>query len=228
MRSPESVFTQIYLKNEWGGEPGEFCSGGGSTDHEIASRYIRMLGSNDAGFSLNESHLVDLGCGDMRIGNELIPLCRSFTGVDVVKPLIEHHQSSLGSSRVRFEHLNIIDDKLPDGDICLIRQVLQHLSNHQIAQILHKLKKYRHIIITEHVPSSQSNWTPNLDKPTGKGIRLERNSGVDITSPPFSIPSKSVRTILDVPGNPHDGGGDPGIIRTVIYTPDPSHRNELD
>jgi len=42
-------------------------------------------------------------------------------------------------------------EALPEGDICFVRQVLQHLSNDQIAGVLPKLGKFRWCFITEHL-----------------------------------------------------------------------------
>ena len=66
-----------------------------------------------------------------------------------------------------------------------MRQVLQHLSNIEIQSILKKLKDYKYIILTEHIPFG--NFIPNKDIISGQGIRLKQNSGVDVLKPPFNL-----------------------------------------
>jgi hypothetical protein len=217
--APERVFTAIYRDNVWGGAAGEPCSGGGSTDAAAVEGYLGMFRSEAERLGFATMSVVDLGCGDMRIGERLIPFCGSYTGVDVVEFLVRDHQSRLGSEKIRFLHLDAVADELPAGDVCLVRQVFQHLSNRQVSRILGKLGAYRYIYITEHVPSPGVAKAPNRDKPAGAGIRLSHGSGIELTAPPFGIPLGKVRVVLEVPGNPTGCGGDPGVIRTVLYEP---------
>lgn len=217
-RDPEGVFTEIYEKNIWGGEPGTICSGGGSHDAVVTEAYLSMLRGQAEENFYSSSVFVDLGCGDMAIGRKLIPLCREFIGVDVVAFVIDRHQNALGSDHVRFVHADMTKGELPDGDVCLIRQVFQHLSNSQIAAVLPKLRKFRHVYITEHIPS-KSVWIPNHDKLHGAGIRLDSGSGIDLTTAPFGIDPKEVKVLLDVACDVQGYSGDAGFIRTVLYTP---------
>lgn len=219
-RSPEGVFTEIYRKNHWGGKPGEICSGGGSSDSRVVSEYVGLLEDHADRFGFREMRFVDLGCGDMNVGKRLIPLCRSYVGADVVRYVIAENRSAFSGSDAGFVHCDIVKDQLPDGEVCFLRQVLQHLSNDQIQRILPKLRKYRFVYISEHIPAGWTGARANLDKPQGRGIRLDRNSGVDITREPFGISNDGVEVVLEVAGNPHSSGLDPGVIRTVLYRPD--------
>jgi len=215
----EEIFTRIYRRNVWGGKDGEPCSGGGSTDASPVDGYVAMFREHSERFGFAGMRVVDLGCGDMRVGEKLLPFCGTYTGADVVAFLVEAHTQRFGSERIHFLHLDAVRDELPDGDVCLIRQVFQHMSNRQIARVLEKLGKYRYVYITEHVPRDGSGAIPNKDKPTGAGIRLERGSGVDVSAPPFDVPSRLVEVVLDIT-LPADGGAvDPGVIRTALYQP---------
>ena len=51
---------------------------------------------------------VDLGCGDFRVGRQLLPLCSGYIGVDIVKPLICRNQEKYGNATTRFMHLDIV------------------------------------------------------------------------------------------------------------------------
>ncbi len=218
-RSVEEVFTTVYEQNKWGGRKGEFCSGTGSSDERIVTAYISMVFAKATNENFLGLRFVDLGCGDFRVGKQLLPLCSHYRGVDIVKPLIKYNQQKYSNEKTDFEHLDIVQDRLPIGDVCFVRQVLQHLSNRQIATVLQKLRHFRWVFITEHYPTDNDAITPNLDKVHGSGIRIYNNSGVYLTDPPFALPTQALEQVLEVAGTRSEGGGDPGVIRTFLYRP---------
>jgi SAM-dependent methyltransferase len=219
-KSTEQVFSDIYLKNKWGGSQGEFSSGSGSREQAIVSPYINMIFEKANSEHFRDLTFLDLGCGDFQVGRQLLPLCSRYIGIDIVKPLIElHHKNFFGSENVQFRHMNMIDEKLPIADVCFIRQVLQHLSNDQISSVLPKLAKFKFVFITEHYPNDNDQIQPNIDKTHGGGVRLANNSGVYLTKPPFNLSEKQLSLALEVPGASLDDNTDPGVIRTFIYKP---------
>ena len=214
-QSTEAVFTDVYRLNKWGGTSGEFFSGTGTANDAVASAYVRMVTEKATELGFLGKAFVDLGCGDFRIGARLLPLCARYTGVDIVKPVIEFNKAHHGTATTRFEHMNIVEERLPAGDVCFVRQVFQHLSNVQIAAVLRKLTAFRWVFITEHYPADNEAIRPNLDKVHGAGIRAYDNSGVYLTAPPFSLPADAVHLVLEVVGDQSE----PGVIRTFLYTP---------
>lgn len=208
----EKIFTRIYQHNSWGGKSGEYYSGPGTNDPAIAEPYIACLRHLSQELRFGAMRAVDLGCGDLFIGKRISQFFASYVGVDIVKNLIAHHQKNSTTDRVTFQHLNIIEDELPSGDVCLIRQVLQHLSNEQILKILPKFSRYNYVFITEHLPKPDPSVVENLDMLHGEHIRLGRNSGVFLTSPPFCLQEDLFETVLEI-----EAYG--GIIRTMLYRP---------
>jgi hypothetical protein len=218
----EEVFTGIYSNNRWGGASGTFCSGDGSHQTPIVAPYVAKVTAELDRIGASSMTVVDLGCGDYSVGRQLAPSCGRYIGVDIVKPLVAHNQATFSSPSVSFQHANIIEDALPAGDICFVRQVLQHLSNDQIIAVLPKLTKFRWCFITEHHPSPGRLQQPNSDKPHGDNIRINGGSGVFLDEPPFSIPAPRYRLLLEVPGILPIDDTDPGVIRTYILEGDPS------
>jgi SAM-dependent methyltransferase len=214
--STEEVFTDIYLHNRWGGKAGTFSSGTGSSEESIVVPYVeavrKWLRENGA----EPLTVVDLGCGDFGVGQQLADLCGHYIGVDIVKPVIEHNRRNSGTDRIEFRHLDMLSEPLPEGQICFLRQVLQHLSNDQIQSLLPRLDKYRWILITEHQPSADRVRIPNIDKPHGGDIRLYRGSGVFLDQPPFNLPREKLRLLLEVSSHQYGGDMDPGVIRTFV------------
>ena len=124
-KSSSETFTEIYEKNLWGGEPGAFFSGDGS-----AEEYAAVYAANVSKFKENGCrNIVDIGCGVFRVASKLISEEISYTGIDVVPSLIDRNRELYSSESVTFLKLDATSEDLPDGDVCLIRQVLQHLSN---------------------------------------------------------------------------------------------------
>ena len=105
--------------------------------------------------------------------------------------------------------LNIIEENFPDGDIVLLRQVLQHLSNAQISKVVQKCYKYEKWVVTEHLPLG-GKFHPNVDISAGPGIRLSINSGIVLTEPPFNVHNYKTRVLCE-----HEEHG--GVIRTILF-----------
>src|SRR5262249_7408145 len=110
---------------------------------------------------------------------------------------------------VDFRVLDAVSDDLPSGDVALIRQVFQHLSNQQVSNILPKLCQYKYAVVTEHVPGSV-NFIPNLDKATGADHRVNFGSGLVLTEPPFNLRAERIKVLCEV----IEFGG---LIRTTLF-----------
>lgn len=218
MRTPERIFTEIYTNNSWGGEAGEFNSGSGTSDRSVTDAYVDAVTKFIFENHLEGKRFVDLGCGDFRVGRRLVELCGSYIGADVVRPLIDHLNKDFGGEGLSFVQIDLVADVLPEGDVCFIRQVMQNMSNKQIARLLPKLSKYQCVIITEHHPLDLDMSQPNLDKPCGSTIRLVRNSGVYLDREPFGLESSKLELILEVPGVTNEGPHH-GLMRTFAYRP---------
>jgi hypothetical protein len=156
--------------------------------------------------------IVDLGCGDFAVGLQIRGLCANYIACDVVEQLIIYNKEKFKELNVDFRVLDITSDELPVGNVVFIRQVLQHLSNKKISAVLHKLQKYRYIILTEHLPAAV-NFDANLDIPIGAGIRLSSGkvgSGVVLTREPFNFKPTRETVLCEV-------AEEGGIIRTILY-----------
>jgi SAM-dependent methyltransferase len=198
-RDAAEIFSEIYDRNRWGGEPGAFHSGSGSTGSH-AEQYGQMVRRFIAERGIRR--VVDLGCGDFRVGAQLLDgMAVDYTGIDIVPALIEANRRLHGSGRVRFECRDIIEDELPQGDLCLIRQVLQHLSNDQIIRVLRNVAGYPYVIVTEHFPAPAALRVRNLDKSCGEDVRIYDGSAVFLDAPPFNCTLSG--TLLDVDAGHH-------------------------
>ena len=217
-RPNSAIFSETYGSKTWGGDEG-FFSGQGSRAGHIVEPYVAVLGHELRERFGGKATVVDLGCGDFAVGSRLTPHCRSYVGVDVVPELVQRLQDRHRSERVRFEVADITRDPLPRGDVCLIRQVFQHLSNQEILSVLIRLGGFKAVYVTEHLPIPERLSKPNLEKAHGPDIRLWRNSGVYLDQPPFGLPTAALSTVLEVPGSVPFARLHPGVVRTTRYEP---------
>jgi SAM-dependent methyltransferase len=184
----EEVFTITYEHGLWGDQKKEgFYSGPGS-ESEAAGEYVEYV--NGFVRQNNVKRIVDLGCGDFRVGRRFELQDCSYIGCDIVKPVIESNNAQFGNSRISFRHLDIVSDELPEGELCLIRQVLQHLSNLDVMAVLGKLKKYRYVLVTDELPKKFDQ--ANADIRTQKNTRRIKNSALMLERPPFNVPLRVV------------------------------------
>ena len=191
--NPEKLFTDIYKKNKWGKDPsgGKYCSGGGTIDSNVKN-YKKFLIDFIKEKKINS--IFEIGTGDFRIMESVLKqVSVNYIGSDIVKELIDYLSLNYSNEKINFLHLNAIThQKLPTADLCIIRQVLQHLSNSQIIKILEKTNQYKYVLITEHVPLNPK--CKNGDKGLSKDIRLRNKdiSGIYLDAEPFSLNAKVV------------------------------------
>ena len=199
-RSPQAIFSEIYARGTWGGSDVELNSGSGSDD-TVSGPFIAIL--RDLIVEKSVRSVVDLGCGDYRVGRQLRDLDITYTGIDVVPSLIAHNTAAYASSEVRFLCLDATRDPLPPGDLCIVRQVLQHLSNAQIERVLAQLEHFPYAVVAEHHPARLSR--PNRDKDTGADTRIDFDSGVYLENPPFNVPKAKVIGSTSLPALMREG-----------------------
>jgi SAM-dependent methyltransferase len=186
--SIKETFQRIYRTREWGDDGSPFHSGSGSRGAASEQYCVFVI---DFIRKHNVRSVVDLGCGDFAIGRRIAEATGvTYTGIDVVPELIEHHTRTEQNPLFRFQCADITTDPLPTADLCLVCQVLQHLSNGEIAKVLQNLRGFPRVLITEHLPLQPRSI--NLDKPHGPDVRVRYGSGVYLDLPPFSMPTTEV------------------------------------
>ena len=191
----KDAMDQVYKMNLWGDNNTPFYSGFGSHDPNLVKPYIDVVASFLKSFK-SPLNVCDLGCGDFNIGKELVKYTNQYIGVDVVSDLITHNKEKFKAERLEFQCLDLAKDNLPSGDCALVRQVLQHISNLEVQNIITKLRAYKYVIITEHLP--HGTFIPNKDIISGQGIRLKKQSGLNLLEAPFYFKVKHAEILLSV------------------------------
>lgn len=205
----KDAMEQVYAMNLWGSNTSAFYSGAGSHDPEIVQPYIDVVSTFLKSFK-NPLVVCDLGCGDFNIGKQLVEHTKKYVGVDIVADLIQYNKEQFTADHLEFHCLDIAVADLPSGDCVLLRQVLQHLSNAEVQNILNKLSGFKYVIITEHLP--EGGFIPNADIISGQGIRLKKKSGLEVLAAPFHFKVQDEKQLLSIPLK--DGKG---VIVTTLY-----------
>lgn len=200
MTDNKKIFSDIYENGMWS-KPffakGKYSSGSGSYKKYIIKPYIDFLKS----FIKNNDikSITDVGCGDFNIMRRVLVDFPDivYYGIDVAENLINYNNEKYSDKNKHFYCLDVSNEteKLPKADLFICRQVLQHLSNKDVAAILDATKNYHYAIITDSIYVGDD-MKYNLDMPTGEAIRLPMKSGIYIDKPPFSM--KNVAHVLSV------------------------------
>jgi hypothetical protein len=150
----EQVFTALYEHNYWGNnQHPEYrgSSGGGSDVDYNKNTYVPFLKQ-----FIKERHIktvVDLGCGDFRCGPLIYgDLDITYTGYDAYKKVVDYHNTQYSLPKYTFIHLDFCNQKetIQCGDLCILKDVIQHWSLNNIYTFLDYLvkdRKFKYILL---------------------------------------------------------------------------------
>ena len=169
----ESIFDFIYAKGIWGGG-----SGAGS-DLKFTVLYVAYIQA------LMDTHeirsVLDLGCGDWRFSRYLDFTGRTYLGLDIVPSVIAANKASFGRSHIQFEQADVsARTEYGPYDLILCKDVMQHLSNARISNILASCHSARFTLITNDYHPANSDCLDGETRP------------LDVTHPPFSLAARPV------------------------------------
>lgn len=177
----EEIFTKIYQSGFWN-EKGFSLSG---AEIKFNRGYVAFL----QGF-MQQNHIrkvVDLGCGDWQFSQYIDWSGIEYIGYDIVKCVIDRNQKKFSHPSIIFIHADGLDMELPEADLLICKDVLQHLSNVDILKFLSQIYKFKHCLITNDVDhTTMSSNNPEI--PCGDYRPL------DLTQPPFNLSGEKMFT----------------------------------
>lgn len=172
----KNEFENIYLNNLW-----EHGSGEGSLPIHTKG-YANFLEYFLTTYNINS--IVDMGCGDWQFSRFINWGDAMYLGYDVVQSVIETNKSQYESDKIIFNLYNGDPIDLPNADLIIAKDVLQHWSNNNIEKFLPLLRKYKYFLIT------------NCINPNGKTVNINIEDGefrfLDLRREPFSLQSEIV------------------------------------
>ena len=199
----------MYELNLWGNMQSDFYTGDESNNPMIVKPYLDVVKDFLISFETPIS-ICDFGCGDFNIGKELVNFTKQYIAIDIVPKLIKRNIDTFKFEGLEFQCLDIAVDDLPKVDCVIIRQVLQHLSNAEVQRVVEKLSAYKYVILTEHLPDSE--FEANKDIISGQGIRIKKQSGINLLASPFNFKVKEEKQLLKISLKKGEG-----VIVTTLY-----------
>ena len=179
-KGTEDVFTDIYKQNYWQGK--ESVSGTGSDKDQVRfitdklPRLFQAIGAKT---------VLDLPCGDFLWMNEVDLEGVDYIGGDIVKELIADNTVKFSRENVRFDHINLLEDRLPEADVVIVRDCLVHFSYNDIFKALRNIcdSNIKYLLATTF-----TNERGNRDIATGqwRPLNLER-APINLPKPPQAI-----------------------------------------
>lgn len=191
-KSNSSIFDDIYRKGGWGSK-GDIYSGRGSDEantHPYETLVADYVRANDI------KTIVDVGCGDFQVSQrilERLPEDVSYIGLDVSRIAVERNRKLHANDRVHFMHCDAALDDLPSGDLVLVREVLQHLTNRDILAIIPKLVAFPHALVTNTRMLNAKRV--NSDQAAGASAREVISGGLWLTEPPFNCKTEQLLAV---------------------------------
>ena len=130
--------------------------------------------------------VLDLGCGDWQFSKFLDLSSVLYLGVDIVDSVIDSNIDLYSASNIDFISRDIITYELPQVDLIICKDVLQHLSNRDVISVLIKIIKSSKFALITNDFNPES--TSNIDIENGDYRYL------DLTLSPFFL---DVVTVLE-------------------------------
>jgi SAM-dependent methyltransferase len=164
-------FEAIYAENRWG------CGSGEGSLPINTGAYVETIQAfiNEHG----TKKVVDVGCGDWQFSRLIDWSGVEYHGFDIADSVITQNRAAFGADNINFHYFGGAFAELPDADLLLAKDVLQHWSNATVERFLPSVDRFRHSIITNCV--NPKGPTENKDISDGGFRRL------DITLPPFNV-----------------------------------------
>jgi SAM-dependent methyltransferase len=185
----EAIFNDIYETAAWSqATDGSKYSSGPGSEPAVTKGYEDFVVSHINAHP-GVTRIVDIGCGDFQVANRILSkLDRkvAYIGCDVASKVIAYNQATHGRDGVEFRHVDASQGPLPAGDLVLVREVFQHLSNAAIhASLANMRSAYPVAIITEAVWKNPKDT--NVDLVSGFHTRDMLESGIYLELAPFNL-----------------------------------------
>jgi SAM-dependent methyltransferase len=167
----QELFQEIYDRKEWGSGsgPGSHPQGLGPyydfLEHVLQTR--------------RPARVLDLGCGYFAPYAHLDWGNVHYTGIDVVANCVRNNAAYATSGRMFLRDDWSAIRSLPDADLAVCKDVLQHWSHNDVCKGLLRLSKYPIVLITNSIAYKDD--SVNQDIKTG-GFRP-----LNLLLPPYSI-----------------------------------------
>lgn len=167
----QAAFEKVYATNEWGNGSGE----GSARKHTRG--YVEFLQKFLRDHQIRS--VVDMGCGDWQFSQFIDWTGIHYRGFDLVQSVVQTNQRRFAKPGVEFHRYAGDFTELPDADLLIAKDVLQHLSHDNILRFLPTLERFSQSLIT------------NCVNPHGPTVNKDIEDGefryLDLRLPPYFL-----------------------------------------
>jgi hypothetical protein len=177
---------------------------------------------------------VDFGHGDWEMWENFKFENVSYIGFDVANNLSEMVQAKYGNSHRSFRQIDSTEKDLPNADLLITKDVLQHITNQEVENFLKKMSSYKYVIICNDLIVSRITLSglrnrialkkrinlirqlkiPKLPKRLGNNVEISIGQfrGIDLEALPFKyhLGKSTIIKTLD-----YDGPKRFGIVKRI-------------
>ena len=157
-------------------ETGQWHHGSGSGSSPANTRAYRAF----LAAYLRDNHVrsvLDIGCGDWQFSRLIDWTGVIYTGMDVVPAVIARSWARYARPQVRFEYGDVLDGyKMPDADLILCKDLLQHWPDAAITELGARLAGRRALLTYDLAAGGHRDIVPGGHRP------------LDLAAPPFCWP----------------------------------------
>jgi len=170
------VFDDIYTENTW-----LVGSGLGSLPKSTKG-YRKFLQQFIKKYDIKS--VVDFGCGDWQFSKFIDWTGVDYRGYDIVKSVVTRNNKKYKQSNIQFYDSPSDWTLLPEADLLVTKDVLQHFSNTDVQRFLEQTRgKYKYLLITNGTNPQER---MNEDIVTGEYRPL------DVRQSPFAVDAQKV------------------------------------
>lgn len=174
VKTTESIFTNIYNTNGWGGL--ESVSGTGS---DLIQTEVLVIELDSLLSTMNISIILDIPCGDFNWMQKVDFTNIKYIGGDIVKEIVIKNHEKNSKKNISFIHLNLIKDLLPTVDLVISRDCFVHFSFNDISLAIENICKSKSKYILTTTFTEVKN---NIDIVTGEWRTI------NLMEKPFNFP----------------------------------------
>ena len=176
----KTIFNEIYKNKKW-----RYGSGTGSTP-EYTKGYNQFLQNYMKTAYPKINTVLDLGCGDWQSTQLIDWTGINYIGIDIVPAMISTNQVKFESGNIRFFCGDILEMPLPQADLVIVKDVINHWNNDDIFKLLNILKTYSLVFVVG-----------NNNEHVEEGGTGRRYRPIDLAQDPFNVTVKEIFKFRD-------------------------------
>ena len=144
----------------------------------------------------NIKSIIDLGCGDWN-WMKMIDLTNiNYIGYDASSDIININNSKYKKFNIKFKVIDIINNIPEKADLCICRDVLFHLENIYVLEVLKNIKKSgaKYFITTNFLDIKKNNKLNYYGIAANKGWGFRK---INLNIEPFNLKKKLITSMLE-------------------------------